>query len=383
MTPERWQRISDILEHTWEHNANDRDAFLDQACGDDLELRSQVESLLASDEDIGDFFASSAMELAKVQAAASTGSEVPATPPINDGLEQGPHIPAYRILREIGHGGMGIVYLAERADGQYRRRVAIKIVNVRIAGEDTLRRFRNERQVEAALDDPNIARLLDGGTTDDGMPYLVLEYVEGENIDRWCDARKMTVRDRLKLFQQVCAAAQYAHDKEVIHRDIKPGNILVTANGTAKLLDFGIAKVLNPELLSDAETTLGLGPMTPEYSSPEQLRGCSVGPASDIYSLGVVLYHLLTRQSPYSVQSSDLAQLAPVICQEEPLKPSAAIQRADSATVAEIFGESPAALRRQFADDLDNILLKALRKEPERRYGRCQGVSARHRAQTW
>ena len=167
---------------------------------------------------------------------------------------------------------MGIVYLAERADGEYRKRVAIKVANTYMAGEETLRRFRTERQVAAALDHPNIVRLLDGGTTGEGLPYLILEYVEGVRIDHWCDDHKLAVRERLRLFRQVCAAVQYAHDQEVIHRDIKPGNILVTADGTPKLLDFGVAKVLNPELSDAAEPTVGPAPMTPEYASPEQRR---------------------------------------------------------------------------------------------------------------
>ena len=376
MTPQRWQRVSEILQETWEHDANNRVAFLDRACGNDLELRSQVESLLASDENIGEFLASPAMEVAGVQAAAATAGEIHKAPAIDAGPEQGPHIAPYRILREIGHGGMGTVYLAERADGQYRKRVAIKVVNShvvsqvvsQVVSDDTLRRFRNERQVEAALDHPNIAQLLDGGTTGDGLPYLVLEYVEGVRIDTWCEGRKMPVRDRLNLFRQVCAAVQYAHDRGVIHRDIKPGNILVTADGTPKLLDFGIAKVLNPELSREMETTLGLGPITPEYSSPEQLRGEPAGPASDIYALGVVLYQLLTGQFPYPVQGSDLARIARVISEEKPVRPSAAIVHADNAAVAEMRSESPTGLRRQLAGDLDNIVLKALRKEPERRY---------------
>ena len=229
--------------------------------------------------------------------------------PGSDSVERlpGRRIGPYRILREIGHGGMGTVYLAERADGQYRKRVAIKLVNPHLGTAEILRRFRNERQVLAALDHPNIARLLDGGTTEDGRPYLVMEYVEGVAIDTWCDSRKLAVRDRLKLFRKVCAAVQYAHDQQVIHRDIKPGNILVTTDGTPKLLDFGIAKVLNRELSAETlETTIGSGPMTPEYASPEQVRGERIGPASDIYALGVVLYQLLTGQLPYTVQGHDL-----------------------------------------------------------------------------
>ena len=341
-----------------------RPEFLDQACAGDPELRSDVEALLASDENASEFLAAPAMQLAQ-RPATEASAEYWA------GRRLGP----YQVLREIGHGGMGTVYLAERADGQYRKQVAIKLVSPHLGTEEVLRRFRNERQVEASLDHPNIARLLDGGTTEDGLPYLVMEYVEGMRIDRWCDSRKLPVRDRLKLFRQVCAAVQSAHEREIIHRDLKPGNILVTAEGTPKLLDFGIAKVLNRDLSDAAETTIGAGPMTPEYASPEQVRGERVGPASDIYALGVVLYQLLTGQLPYTVQGGDLRTMARVICEQEPIKPSVAIQRKkeepggkgaiDREATSEARSETPTGLRRRLAGDLDNIVLKALRKEAE------------------
>ena len=346
MTAERWQRVKEVLQEAWEHEPAERHAFVDQACVQDLELRGQVQRLLASDENMGDFLLAPAIGLV----SGNDGEEGGAVP-------DGRRIGSYRLLREIGHGGMGRVYLAERADGQYRKQVAIKLVSPDVFDREVLRRFRGERQVEAALDHPNIARLLDGGTTEDGLPYLVMEYVEGVRIDDWCDSHKFPVRDRLRLFQQVCSAVQYAHDKQVIHRDIKPGNILVTAEGMPKLLDFGIAKVLSPELSGDTlETTIGPGPMTPEFASPEQVRGERVSPASDIYALGVLLYHLLTGGFPYSLPAGDLRGIAQVICEREPVKPSSSV------------GESDIELFRQLAGDLDNIVLKALCKEPERRY---------------
>lgn len=359
MTPELWQRVNEILLQSWELDSGDRAAFLDQACRDEPELRSKIESVLAADRRIGDFLASPAMEGALAQAAAAPGP----APSSEGGLEGAPRIPPYRVLREIGHGGMGIVYLAERADGAYRKRVAIKVANTGAAGAESLRRFRTEGQAAAALDHPNIVRLLDGGTTFEGLPYLVLEYVEGVRIDHWCDERKMAVRDRLKLFRQVCAAVQYAHDQEVIHRDVKPGNILVAADGTAKLLDFGVSKILNPDLSGAAETTFGPAPMTPAYASPEQKRGESAGRASDIYALGGVLYQILTGQIPGT--GSDA----------EAMRPSAAIARAGSGTVSERFGESAAALRRQLAGDVDRIVLKAMHSEAERRYGTVAAFS--------
>ncbi|HTA43242.1 MAG TPA: protein kinase [Bryobacteraceae bacterium] len=361
MTPELWQRVNEIVLHAWDVEAGNRAAFLDQACRDEPELRSKVESLLAADERVGEFLASPAIELARAHAAAAQPDAVPVADP---GLEAAPRIPAYRILREIAHGGMGIVYLAERADGLYRKRVAVKVVNTGMAGEESLRRFRTERQVAASLDHPNIVRLLDGGTTGDGLPYLVMEYVDGLRIDRWCDDRKTPVRERLNLIRQVCAAVQYAHDKGVIHRDIKPGNILVTNTGAPKLLDFGVAKVLNPELFGDAETTFGPAPMTPEYASPEQMRGEAVGPASDVYALGTVVYYLLTGQ----VQRPGRAHPAAAIDDREPAKPSAALARADRETVSRVFGEPAATVRRQLAGDLDNVVLRALRSEPKKRY---------------
>jgi serine/threonine protein kinase len=328
---------------------------LDHACADDPELRSDVEALLASDDEHGvEFLAAPVADLAAARFTDPTSS--PASVEFLAGRRVGP----YEILREIGHGGMGAVYLANRADGQFRKRVAIKLVKPYLGTEEILRRFRNERQVVADLEHPNIAQLLDGGATEDGLPYLVMEYVEGAPIDAWCDSSKLSVRERVKLFRSVCAAVQYAHDKQVIHRDIKPANILVTADGTPKLLDFGIAKVLNPDLTAQSieTTTIGPGPMTPQYASPEQVRGEKVGPACDIYALGMVLYHLLTGRLPYSVQSADLRQVARVICEQEPVKPS--VTSGDS----------------QLTGDLDNIVLKALRKEPERRYGSAAELSA-------
>lgn len=352
MTPERWQRVKEILEQAWERDAAQRSAFVNQACADDPELRSRVEALLTSDQNAGEFLATPVLNLAAASEAADTSEYSP-----------GRRIGPYQILQELGHGGMGTVYLAERADGQYRKRVAIKLVSPHLGTEEILQRFRNERQVVADLDHPNIARLLDGGATEDGLPYLAMEFVEGVRIDTWCDSRKLPVRDRVRLFRQVCAAVQYAHEHQVIHRDIKPGNILVTADGTPKLLDFGIAKVLNRDLSNTAEATKGLGPMTPEYASPEQVRGEGVGPASDVYALGVLLYRLLTGQFPYSVQGADLRE----IYEQEPVKPSVAILDAQE-TVSEVRSESPAGLRRLLARDLDNIVLKALRRDPERRY---------------
>src|SRR5207253_391487 len=224
------------------------------------------------------------------------------SPAVADGLKvfmdgskdalAGSRIGPYKIIREIGRGGMGTVYLAARAD-DFEKRVAIKLIKRGMDTDEILSRFRNERQILANLDHPNIARLLDGGTTTDGLPYFVMEYIEGQTIDEYCEARKLATAERLQLFRMVCGAVHYAHQNLVVHRDLKPSNILVTPEGVPKLLDFGIAKILSPT--GGLETTL-IHALTPEYASPEQLRGQAVSTASDVYSLGVVLYQLLTGQ---------------------------------------------------------------------------------------
>ena len=366
MTPGEWARVKEVLQATLERDPSERTAFLDLACAGDPKLRRRVETLATSDQSASEFLS----EIRSAMAATVELADIPQ--PLASEGEPGRRIGVYQILREIAQGGMGTVYLAERADGQYRKRVALKLVNPCLDSKEILRRFRKERQVEAALEHPNIVRLLDGGATEGGLPYLVMEYVDGERIDHWCDRRKLTVRDRLRLFQKVCAALQYAHEKQVIHRDIKPGNVLVTTDGTPKLLDFGIAKVLDCKLSEPGETTVGPGPMTLEYASPEQVRGERAGPASDIYALGVMLYQLLTGQLPYSIQGMDTRKFADAICEQDALAPSRAISRAQQQAmvndVSAARGDSPAGLRRMLTGALDNIVLKALRKEPERRY---------------
>jgi serine/threonine protein kinase/Tol biopolymer transport system component len=305
----------------------------------------------------------------------------------------GERVGAYRIIGEVGRGGMGAVYLAERDDSEFRRRVAIKVVKRGMDTDSILRRFRNERQILASLDHPNIARLLDGGTTADGRPYFVMEYINGAPLTQYCDARRLGIPERLRLFQQVCAALSYAHQNLVIHRDVKPSNILVTEDGTPKLLDFGIAKLLNPELAHDtlAPTTLSVRPMTPEYASPEQVRGDTVTPASDQYSLGVLLYELLTGHRPYNTRNGAFLEVARRICEETPERPSKLVTlRRDAATandeeaktsitlqaICESRGVTAEALRRELENGLDSIILLALRKEPAERYASVAELSA-------
>jgi serine/threonine protein kinase len=232
---------------------------------------------------------------------------------------------------------MGAVYLAARADDQFKKRVAVKLLRRGLDSEDILRRFRHERQILASLDHPNIARLLDGGMTDDGLPYFVMEYIEGTPLDRYCDERRLSTTERLKLFRQVCAAVYHAHQNLIVHRDLKPSNILVTKDGEPKLLDFGIAKLLNPELTAHtmAPTATGIRLMTPNYASPEQIRGKNITTASDIYSLGVLLYHLLTGHHPYRLSSVLPQEIERVVCETEPEKPSTAISRVEEITTNE------------------------------------------------
>ncbi|PYQ60428.1 MAG: serine/threonine protein kinase, partial [Acidobacteria bacterium] len=267
MTPERWNQIKVILESALEREGSERAGFINAACQDDDELRREVESLAASETEIGDFIETPVFHIRLDDV---------------EPLAEGQRIGAWRIVREIGRGGMGAVYLAERADQEFEQRVAIKVVRRGMDTDEIVRRFRAERQILAHLDHPNIAKLFDGGTTDDGRPYFVMEYVDGRPIDQFCAERKLSVRERLELFRQACSAIHFAHQNLIVHRDLKPGNILVTADGAPKLLDFGIAKLLDPTQEPFALTRLDLRPMTPEYASPEQVRGEPITTASDV-----------------------------------------------------------------------------------------------------
>jgi eukaryotic-like serine/threonine-protein kinase len=279
----------------------------------------------------------------------------------------------YRILRELGQGGMGVVYLAARADEEFRKRVALKVIRSGGASEEVVRHFKRERQILAGLDHPNIAKLLDGGTTDDGLPYFVMEHIEGEPLLAYCDSRKLAVAERLRLFQSICSAVQYAHRNLVVHRDIKPGNILVAEDGSPRLLDFGIAKLLNPELAGEALTATAMS-MTPTYASPEQASGGRVTTATDVYSLGVVLYELLTGHLPYRLPSLQPLEILKAISEQEPEKPSTAVGRTEEMVSSTREG-TPDRLQRRLRGDLDNILMLALRKEPPRRYASVEAFS--------
>ena len=366
MKAESWQRVKQVLDEAIALEASERNGFLDEACAGDPELRREVDSLLSSHEQAGTGFLKNpavSLKSAAQQLAPRSGRSVG----------------VYQITDEIGRGGMGEVYRAVRSDGQYTKEVAIKLVRGGFDSASVLERFRNERQILASLDHPNIARLLDGGTAEDGVPYLVMELIEGQPIDQYCDERNLGIADRLHLFRQVCGAVQYAHQRLVIHRDIKPSNVLVTKDGTPKLLDFGIAKILDET--GDGQTTLTLA-MTPEYASPEQIRGEPITTATDVYSLGVVLYQLLTGLSPYPRQTSSSLELARAVCETEPGRPSSIVLKPrpaepgiSSRHVRSTVEGSPAKLHRRLAGDLDNIVLMALRKEPQRRYASVEQFS--------
>jgi tetratricopeptide (TPR) repeat protein/tRNA A-37 threonylcarbamoyl transferase component Bud32 len=343
VNPERWRRLNDVFHAAAAVETGARTAFLRDACADDPALADEVARLLAAHERPGGFIEASAIPSARDWLAA-------------DGLAEGRRLGPYRIVRQIARGGMGAVYLAERADGQYQQQVAIKLIKRGMDTEQVLERFRAERQILASLDHPNIARLLDGGTTDDGQPYFAMEYIDGQPIDAYADARRLGVPDRLRLFLQVCAAVAYAHQHLVVHRDIKPLNILVTPDGLPKLLDFGIAKLLHAVPDEATSTVTGLRLLTPEYASPEQVEGRHATTVSDVYSLGVVLYELLTGRSPYRPRSRAPLDVAEAVITTEPQRPSVAAATVDAATARRLRG------------DLDTIVLTALRKEPARRY---------------
>ena len=382
MADERWQQVEEIFQRALDLTDEEREPYLAEACAADESLRQRVEELLAAYGRAGDF-----IETPALSELFAPGNTVPLESSIDYVSTSiiGQRVGAYRIVREIGRGGMGAVYLAERADDAFRKRVAVKLIKRGMDTDFILRRFLGERQILANLDHPNIARLLDGGTTDDGLPFFVMEHIEGQPINHYSDNLRLSVRQRLQLFQRVCAAVHYAHQHLVLHRDIKPGNILVSSDGSPRLLDFGIAKVLNPDLADLIEpTATALRLMTPEYASPEQVSGEPVTVASDIYSLGVMLYELLTGHRPYHFASRAPHEIARVICEEIPEKPSMVFSHArritgpdtrSIETISRDRNSSPADLQRELAGDLDNIVMKALRKEPDRRYGSVEDFS--------
>ena len=366
MPDERLEKTIEIFDIASELSGAAREDYLAAACGNDAKLQAEVEALLQEYDAAGAFLEQPILPELTTHPAELAGRRI------------GP----YELLRELGSGGMGIVYLARRADDVYRKEVAVKLVWPHLQRTSAVRRFKQERQILARLDHPNIARLLDGGATEESGHYVVMEYVDGTPITEYCDERKLNITERLKLFRTVCAAVEYAHQNLVVHRELKPGNIFVTEEGVVKLLDFGIAKLLDPELKSVDMTHTGLHLLTPEYASPEQMRGETITTASDVYSLGVVLYELLTGYRPQRTKNLSLPELARAIAETEAERPSLALRRVVMETDAEGTARilhSPETvsalregnsdkLRRRLQGDLDNIALKALRKLPIERY---------------
>jgi serine/threonine protein kinase len=395
MDSERWQTVERLYHATLECEEGQRAAFLTRACGGDEALRREVESLVSYGNRTAEFIEGSALELVAPALAGEEASEEDCASCEIAIIEKmiGKRISQYRVVEHLGSGGMGEVYRAVRADDQFEKQVAIKLVHAGEASGFIISRFKKERQILASLDHPNIARLHDGGATEEGVPYFVMELVEGQPIDKYCDSKKLGIATRLKLFLQVCSALEYAHQHQIIHRDIKPANILVTEEGVPKLLDFGIAKILDSEALAGVAGEVGktqtmFRAFTPEYASPEQIKAAPISTASDVYSLGVLLYELLTGRRPYRFKTRTPAEIEQAICEEEPLKPSTVVTRVEEqnladGTTASITPETiskardsdPKRMHSCLLGDLDAIVMMALRKEPHRRYASADDLS--------
>jgi eukaryotic-like serine/threonine-protein kinase len=362
----RWARVDALFGEALDRPRVERLAYLADACGEDRELFEAVRALLENEAAAGELIGESISEFVPELLASLP---VEADGPEGGGMA-GRRVGPYRLVLEIGRGGMGAVYLAERADGQFEKRVALKLVKRGMDTDEILRRFQVERRILASLEHPNIARLYDGGAADDGRPYLVMELVEGARITGYCDARRLTVPERLTLFRSVCAAVQHAHQNLVVHRDIKPSNILVTADGTPKLLDFGIARLVAEDGGDAPRTRTGMRILTPEYAAPEQLRGDPVTTASDVYALGAVLYELLTGRRPFERRGVDDTQAVAVPPSAVAgVVPGRATGEPDPAAAR---GTTVERLRRLLDGDLDTIVLKALEEDPRLRYQSAQ-----------
>jgi len=387
LTPERYKQVCEIFDEVVEMPSSARKRHLLVATDGDPELRHEVEELLAAFDESGDLLEKPAA--AGLSDLLSTGGTPKKPLSSAEATFTGHHVGPFRLVRKIGAGGMGSVYEALRDDREFKQRVAIKFVKPGMGTAGILQRFLTERQVLAGLNHPNIARLLDGGTTPDGLPYFVMEYVNGTPLDRYCDENRLNLTARLHLFRTVCDAVQYAHQNLIVHRDLKPANILVTPEGAVKLLDFGIAKLLGPAL--DGETlalTSEGAPMTPEYASPEQVQGEVITTASDTFALGVLLYQLLTGRSPYRLPNWTAMKLFQAITEQETEKPSSRVvhdeefvapggegKRIDAAAAALSREGTVDRLYRRLQGDLDTIVCTALRKEPARRYASVERFS--------
>ena len=356
MTPEKWTLVKDIFSEAVELLPEEQLPFIQERSGGDDSVIREVTALLRSDAEVENFIEEPAVDISRLLA----------DEPELVGKKIGP----YLIESEVGRGGMGAVFKAVRSDEHFEKRVAIKLIKRGFDTDEIIKRFRHERQILAALDHPNIPRLLDGGAVEDGRPYLVMDFVEGSPLTIYCEKLRLSLKDRLKLFLEVCSAVTYAHQNLVVHRDIKPSNILVTDDGVPNLLDFGIAKLIAPNNASQTLGRSGTQVMTPEYASPEQILGHPVTTAADIYSLGVVLYELLTGRRPFKLKSGNPRELTRIITYSTPRRPSMAVTRGKPKD------RSQKVISSQLRGDLDNIILMAIRKEPERRYSSVEQFSA-------
>jgi non-specific serine/threonine protein kinase/serine/threonine-protein kinase len=343
--PDYWDRVEAVFTAALATEVSARTAVLDAGCEGRADLRSEVEALLAAHDRAGDFI---------------TPLPVGEARPAPEACAPGTRIGAFRLTEWIAHGGMGDVYRAERVEGDFTQQVAIKLIAGRLQGADTVRRFRDERQILASLQHPNIVTLVDGGVTTDGQPYIAMEYVDGLTITEFCRQQPVGIEARLALFQQVCAAVGFAHRHLVVHRDLKPGNVLVTRDGAAKVLDFGVAKLLEPRAVASGTTLSLVGPMTPNYASPEQVRGLPVTTAADIYALGVLLYEVMAGQRPYETAGKPLEEVLSIVVQQEPQRPS-------ERCAADLPYEG-----RRIRGDLDAVVLKAMAKDPAERYASAE-----------
>lgn len=346
MDKERWKKICSILDEVMEKPKEERPQRLHDLCEGDTELIAEVQAYIDEDTQSEDLLGQ------------------PLT--MKHTIDVGSVIGGYRLERELGQGGMGVIYLAQH-EGELDRKVAIKLMRTNFATPDLLQRFRNEQQILANLIHPNIAQLYEVGTSDDGSPYFVMEYVDGVPLHEWCKENSLSLKDRIALLVKICDAVAFAHRNLVVHRDLKPENILVTRQGEPKLLDFGISKIIDPDRHQVTMTHINARPMTPQYASPEQVRGEHLTTASDVYSLGVIIYELLTGHKPYIIKSTDIGAMANAICNTKPITPSQVVKRNDGTTHLTLPYPTKK-LASQLNGDLDLIILNALRKEPERRY---------------
>jgi len=375
VNPRRRRRVEEVFDQVLDHSKEVWPGLLVELCDGDGDLEMEVRALLAAHERVDGILD---REAGFQEGAGRISGE--------SGLPE--QVGRYRILREVGRGGMGTVYLAERADGHFKQRVALKLIPAR--DEKLASRIVAERQILASLEHPNISRLLDGGLTDDGRPYLVMEYVSGLPVDVYCDRMRLTLRERVQVFLTILGAVEHAHHNLVVHRDLKPSNIFVSPSGEVKLLDFGIAKLLSPNLGGPEMpvTRHRDRALTPEYTSPEQVRGEGITTAADVYSLGIVLYQLLTGYRPYSVASGALDELVRVVCEVDPPSPSARVSgrrlpgsgeeartEEERRAAAAARHTTTARHERSLKGDLDAIVMKALRKEPSRRYASIEQLA--------